>query len=757
MELADRDLDVEGLGVFYLGRHLEEGGAVAGTPFLYDARDLTTHAVILGMTGSGKTGLGVSLLEEAALDGVPALVIDPKGDLANLRLAFPELDADSFAPWIDPEEASREGRTTEAHARAVAERWRRGLAEWGQGPERVARFREAAACTLYTPGSAAGRPLRVLRSLAAPSAALRDDRDALRERVQTTVSGLLALLGVEADPIRSREHILLARILEEVWAGGRDLDLPELIRAVQSPPFARVGVFDLEAFFPADARAELAMTLNNLLAAPGFAAWMEGEPLDVARLLHTPEGRPRLAVLSIAHLSEAERMFFVTLLLNEVVGWMRARPGTSSLRAILYMDEVAGYLPPTAMPPSKTPMLTLLKQARAYGLGVVLATQNPVDLDYKALSNAGTWFLGRLQTERDKARVVEGLEGARALAGGGFDRARLERLLAGLRSRVFLVSNAHEDAPQLVHTRWALSYLRGPLTREQIRRLEHGDDAEAPAPGTHDEAPGPAAPGLAAPAASAGEARPVLPAALPERFAAARVPRPAGARALYRPALRAVARLHYARASLDLDAWQSVALLAPLHDDGPAWEEARELPADAPPFDEVPLEEAAFAPPPPGALGDGEPSALAKRLAARLYRERPLVVRRCRRPRLVSTPGESEGAFRVRLREALHEERDRAVEALRKRYAPKAARLEERERRALARVEREEDQVRGTALQAAISFGATVAGALLGRRLASARNVGRATTTARAAGRVADAREDVARAEAEVEAVREAR
>src|SRR3990172_8052895 len=173
-------------------------------------------------------------------------------------------------------------------------------------------------------------------------------------------------------------------------------------------PFGKIGVVDLESFYPAAERTKLSMRLNNLLASPTFASWLEGEPLDVAEMLYTPAGKPRLAIVSIAHLDDAQRMFLVTILLNEGLAWIRTQPGTSSLRAILYMDEVFGFFPPSANPPSKTPMLTLLKQARAYGLGVVLATQNPVDLDYKGLGNAGTWFLGRLQTERDKLRVLYG-------------------------------------------------------------------------------------------------------------------------------------------------------------------------------------------------------------------------------------------------------------------------------------------------------------------------------------------------------------
>ena len=420
--------DYEQLGAFYLGHRYDvDVGAVGTEPLLYDAKDLTTHAVCVGMTGSGKTGLGVTLIEEAAIDGIPIIAIDPKGDLGNLLLTFPELEAQQFRPWIDEADATRNGRTPEAHARWTAELWRKGLASTGQDPSRIGRFAGAVERTIYTPGSRAGVPLTVLRSFAAPPAAVIDDGDALRERVLASVAGLLGLVGISADPLTSREHILLGTLLDRAWRAGRDLDLPTLIHQIQKPGIDRIGVMDLESVFPASDRFTLAMTINNLIASPGFEVWTEGEPLDVQRLLYTAEGRPRLSIISIAHLSDAERMFLVTSLLNEIVSWVRAQPGSRSLRALLYMDEIFGYMPPVANPPSKRPLLTLLKQARAQGLGLVLATQNPVDLDYKGLSNAGTWFLGRLQTERDKARVIEGLEGASAQAGAQFDRGRTER------------------------------------------------------------------------------------------------------------------------------------------------------------------------------------------------------------------------------------------------------------------------------------------------------------------------------------------
>jgi hypothetical protein len=725
----------ERLGVFYLGAEHEPGrGTRLDRPLLYDAKDLTTHAVIVGMTGSGKTGLGLTLLEEAAIDGIPALVIDPKGDLGNLLLAFPDLAPRSFLPWIDPDEAARAGATPEQHAAAVAERWRKGLADWHQPPERVARFRDAVDLAIYTPGSRAGLPLSVMKSFAAPPFEVVDDADAMRERVQSTVSGLMAMIGLDADPIRSREHILLSNVLHAAWTAGRDTDLARLIQEVQSPPFQRIGVLDLETFYPAKDRFLLAMQLNNLLASPGFQQWMDGEPLDVQRLLWTSVGKPRISIVSVAHLSDSERMFFVTLLLNQVVAWMRQQGGTSSLRAILYMDEVFGFLPPTAMPPSKLPMLTLLKQARAFGLGCVFATQNPVDLDYKALSNAGTWFLGRLQTERDKMRVLDGLEGASAASGRDFDRARADAVLSGLGKRVFFMSDAHRDAPVLFETRWALSYLRGPLTRTQIRQLTDARRGTAPVIGAPVQtAPSQAAPSHAAlsqaapsappssaaspvpPAAGAASAwstgvvtpsaapaaaaaapvaeagpRPVLPPDVLQVFLASR---PGTGRIVYRPALLGLVRLHYAGTKPPVDTWMREAVFAALADGLTSpWEQADVLANAESLVRGEPDDGAAFAALPGPAAQSKSYAAWQRDLAAWAYRERKLALRSCAALKLSANPGESEGDFLVRVRQAARERRDLEVGKLRARYASKVAALESRIRTAADRVAREESQ-----------------------------------------------------------------
>ena len=552
--------DFEKSGSFYLGRQFDlAAGGVSPEKVLYDANDLTTNAVCVGMTGSGKTGLCLSLIEEAALDGIPVIAIDPKGDLGNLLLAFPELLPSDFQPWVDPTVAMQQGITTEQLAEQTAGVWKKGLADWDEDGERIRRFNNAVDKVIYTPGSTAGVPLTVLKSFHAPPAAVIDDTDTYNDLLQSTTQGVLALVGIDADPVQSREAILISNVLDHAWRAGRSLDLPTLIHDIQKPPFAKVGIVDLENFLPAKDRMQLGMKINNLLASPSFANWMQGESLDIESLLYTADKKPRLSILSIAHLNDAERMFFVTILLNEVVSWIRTQPGTGSLRAILYMDEVFGYFPPTANPPSKRPMLTLLKQARAFGLGVVLATQNPVDLDYKGLSNAGTWFLGRLQTERDKLRVLEGLEGASAQAGGSFNRAAMDAMLSGLRSRVFLVNNVHDNQPQVMHTRWAMSYLRGPLTRDQIRVLMKDRKSE-----TSLQQPSATA-ATSSPLTSRASLQPILSGAIVQKFWPLDGELAEGCQLEYRPGLFAQGKLHYVQTSSNLDLWQECVVVQPIH------------------------------------------------------------------------------------------------------------------------------------------------------------------------------------------------
>ncbi|WP_447980753.1 ATP-binding protein [Candidatus Nitrospira bockiana] len=750
--------DFEKLGVFYLGRpyDLAKKKAKAGW-LLYDSKDLVTHAVCVGMTGSGKTGLCVGLLEEAAIDGIPAIIIDPKGDLGNLLLTFPELRPDDFLPWINEDEARKKGLPPPEYAAQQADLWKKGLAAWGQSGERITRLRESAEFVIYTPGSQAGIPVSILKSFAAPSPELLADAELLRERVSTTVTSLLGLLGREADPIKSREHILLSTIVAHAWEHGRDLDLPALIQHIQQPPVTRVGVLDLESFFPSNDRFALALELNNLLAAPGFGAWMEGEALDIGRLLYTAQGKPRMAIFSIAHLSDSERMFFVALLLNQMLGWVRTQSGTTSLRAILYMDEIFGYFPPVANPPSKGPLLTLLKQARAFGVGVVLATQNPVDLDYKGLANTGTWFIGRLQTERDKARVLDGLEGAAAGGGTTFDRQRMERILAGLGRRVFLLHNIHEDAPEIFETRWTLSYLRGPLTRSQIKDLMRG--APRPTPAGADTAAGdragPVQVGAELESAAPAGSRPVLPPDVPQHFIPLRGTRPGGARLVYRPAVLGLAHVRFTDPKKGVDVSEEEAYLTPIQaSPAPvAWESAEPIDLTLSELETAPTAGAAFAELPPEAAKGKAYDTWTKELAGWLYRTRTMALWKSTALGLVSRPGESERDFRIRLQQAAHEQRDEAAERLRRKYAPKIASLQDRLRRAEQAVVRETEQQRQSQLQAALSVGATLLGAFLGRKTISSTTIGKAQTAIRGAGRVMKDAKDVDLARENVEAL----
>ncbi len=464
--------NVERLASFYLGQQYDlTKGESLDEIVQYDARDLTTHAVCLGMTGSGKTGLGIIMIEEAALDGVPSLIIDPKGDMTNLLLTFPELRPEDFRPWVNPDDARRKGLELDEFAATTAENWRKGLAGSGQGPDRIRRLKESADFAIYTPGSSAGRQVSILSSLKAPDLSFETDNELLRDKIESVVSALLALVNIQADPMRSREHILLSNIFDQAWRAGEDLDLPQLIMRVQTPPFSQLGVFPVDTFYPEKDRMALAMLLNGLMASPAFADWIQGQPLEIGQFLKSPSGKPQVSIMYIAHLSESERQFFVTLLLEEVVMWMRRQSGTTSLRAMLYMDEMFGYLPPhPGNPPTKKPLLTLLKQARAFGLGLVLATQNPVDLDYKALANCGTWMIGRMQTDRDKQRLLDGLEGVQVTE-AGLKRSDFDNIISALRSRMFLLHNVHQDHPIIFYTRWAMSYLRGPLTRLQVKEL----------------------------------------------------------------------------------------------------------------------------------------------------------------------------------------------------------------------------------------------------------------------------------------------
>ena len=750
--MAISDADYEKLGQFYLGKEYDlDSKQVQDELVLYDSKDLVTHGVVLGMTGSGKTGLCLALLEEAAMDNIPAIVIDPKGDISNLLLMFPELDANSFRPWINEDDAAKKGVSPDEFAQKTAESWKTGLADWGQSPERIAKLREKVDITIFTPGSKAGIPVSILSSLEVPPFEIMDDAELLGERVESTVSSLLSLVGVEADPIQSPEAVLLGAVFQNAWAKGQNITLETLIRHIQKPAFDKVGVIDVESFLPVKTRQTLALKFNNLLASPGFASWLEGPPLEISKMLHTPEGKPRISIFSIAHLGDGERMFFVSLLLNQMLGWMRAQNGTTSLRALLYMDEIYGYLPPSANPPSKRPMMTLLKQGRAFGLGCLLATQNPVDLDYKALSNIGTWFLGRLQTERDKMRVLDGLEGAAGTQNAKFDRASMERLISGLGNRIFLMNNVHEDGPVLFHVRWVMSYLTGPLTRGQIKTLmdpKRGDFGAAPTNGGAVVNPM-SMPGLSSPAEDAPQSRPLVGNGVKELF----VPISGGAEdVIYQPHLLRVGQVHFSSARTGADGSRMVRLVNPITATSIEWDSQLPPPLKLEEMLPEPAAGTAFGALPGFAMNSANYKQVEKEFAEWLYRNERADIFTFPPLKAWSALGESEADFRARLSHEAREARDAAIDKFRDGMAKKFTALDFRLRTAEAQLAKQKAEANAANLQAGVSVLGGILGAVFGRK-AGLGSLTRGSSAISKAGSAYKQHQDVSSADEKVEGI----
>ncbi len=723
----------EKAGLFYLGKDVDPQTLEATELLtLLKSKDFTTHAAIIGMTGSGKTGLGIDLLEEAAIDRIPAIVIDPKGDMGNLLLTDPQFRPERFRPWIEAEARSKD-EEPETLAKQVARTWKEGIESWGQDSERVARF-HAVPKVIYTPGSQAGIPVNLAGTLRRPPEAILTDSDDLAAYLQSTVAGLLALLGIEADPLESKEFILLSQILSRAWSAGEDLDIGTLVGRIVQPPFQKIGVLPLESFYPEKERFRFATRFNAVIASPNFVNWLSGESLQIERLLYDEAGNAKISIFSIAHLSDEERMFFVTLLLNRLIAWMRTQSGTNRLRTLLYMDEIYGYFPPVKNPPSKEPMITLLKQARAYGLGVVLSTQNPVDLDYKGLSNIGTWCIGRLQTRQDIERVIDGLGGK---ADEQLSRETIARTLANLPKRTFFLKSAHLQGIRLFTTRWVMSYLKGPLSKEEIARLMAPLKSKASAQ---------SAPSKTADVAPSGEeGAPVLDPSIPQRFE----PDPAGARR-YRPCLAAHARVAFHDARRGIDESVEHRLFLPLdpETERPDWSQSEEedLPFERWPAN--PPSRARFLPLPSFVAQDRELKKSARSLKETLYRNERLTLYRCRKLKMESEPNEEETHFRLRIEDRLRELKEEAIEKLKERYAVKEARLQERLQRARERVEKEqEDQT-----SSLISVGASILGALFGGRGPTAGKIG---TAINRSGRVLKERGDLSRAQQRLEELQE--
>ncbi|MBN2470206.1 MAG: DUF87 domain-containing protein [Anaerolineae bacterium] len=771
---------------FYIGRRYDPAAdaVLKDEAIYYDSRDLTTHGLVLGMTGSGKTGLCITLLEEAILDGIPAIIVDPKGDITNLLLTFPDLNPAEFEPWIDEDEARRKGNDVPTHAAGKADLWKNGLADWGITPERMVKLRDAADYTIYTPGSTSGVPVSILASLRAPRGGFEGNEEALREQISGMVTAILSLAGISAEPVKDPEHVLISNIIEHNWRAGKDLSLADIIMQVQEPPFDKLGVLPLDRYIPEKDRFALAMALNNVVASPSFSAWMEGVPMDIQSLLYTPEGKPRVAIMYTAHLNDTERMFVMTLVLETLLTWMRNQSGTSSLRALLYIDEIFGYFPPVQNPPSKQPLMRLLKQARAFGLGVLMATQNPVDLDYKGLSNIGTWFIGRLQSEGDADRILAGLK--EAAASGDMNLAAVKQLIASIKSRVFLLRNVHDEgATTLLHSRWAMNYLAGPLTRQQIEGLMAAQRAAlsaAPAPTAPTATAAPAATAAAVPAA-AGEELPrgfqrtkpatsgvdeyylpvnVRPAdairAWEEQYRS-RADNPDAALLAYEPVLLAQVSVRYDDRKSGIRVDRDFAFhIRDLDNSGfVEWDEYQATPVDRRDFDSTARGEAIFGEIPVAVSDSKRLKTLESDLVDVLYRDHPLEIQHHPAFGVYAHPKDEPSVFEANLRQAAREARDAEVDKATEKMEKELSRLEDR----LKTRQRALDKDRAEASGGTVSQLGTVAEGVLGllsgkRTSTSISKIGRAANQrTKLQAEVAESEAEVAELQAQIQSLTE--
>ena len=714
----------ENLKLFYVGLKNKE-------PFFYKNKDLTTHAAIIGMTGSGKTGLGISILEEACIDNIPTFIIDPKGDMTNLALAFPQMSAQDFAPYVDENEAQNKGMSADEFAASEAQTWKNGIEGSFQSLERVGLFKDSAGLKIYTPKSGSGVGVALLGDFARPS--LDAGSEEFGEYVGSLASSVLSLVGIEND-VNSKEHLLISNIFIDKFSRGADVSLEELIGFIATPPFAKIGVFDVEKFYPSSERMKLAVKINTLLASPDFRAWLSGERLDISKMLFNANGKAKCNIFTISHLKDSERMFFVTLLLNEIIAWMRKTEGTSSLRAVLYMDEIFGFFPPNGNPPSKTPMLTLLKQARAHGLGVILSTQNPVDLDYKGLSNIGTWFIGRLQTAQDKARVIDGMTG---LAGSAMDKGEIENLISNLQKRNFLLKNIHEDGLSVISTRWALSYLKGPLSREQISNLM-SEKKQNLALNSGVSGNGKIS--------AAREPRPIISGEIEQIFDAC-----ADGGKILKPNLLGTAKVRFYDAKKSIDETRDISYLYALEPDDKSadWSQASEGVRLT--FGKEPAN-AGFAQPPGFVTKAKNFKDLERDFKDFIFRNYALELYNALD--LHSKPGESREEFYVRLSDKCNEILETASAKLTAKYEKERANLEAKLERAELKLQKEQKDAVASGLDAAINIGASLLGALFGGK--SRASLSKVASGARSANRVLKERGDVKISEQSVSDLQEA-
>ena len=731
-------IDYEKLKLFYIGK--EETSKDVYTPLVYKNKDLLTHAAIIGMTGSGKTGLGISLLEEAAIDNIPSIIIDPKGDMTNLLLTFPQLQGSDFEPWIEEQDAINNGLTVKEHAQNTAKLWEKGIQEDFQSKERIQKLKDSADFTIYTPGSTAGVQISILSSFKAPAREILEDNDLLVSLINSTVSSILSLIEEKNDSI-SKESILISSIFMNYYTAGKDISLEQLISLIVSPPFEKVGVFDLETFFAQDDRLKLALKLNTIIASPSFKTWIEGEVLDISNLLYDESGKAKVSIFSIAHLSDSQRMFFVSILLNQMVSWMRRQEGTTSLKALLYMDEIFGYFPPSSNPPSKQPMLTLLKQARSFGVGIILSTQNPVDIDYKGLANIGTWFIGRLQTKQDKEKVIDGLSSAND---GNLDKTQLLNLLSNLEKRTFILKNINEEGIKVFKTRWALSYLKGPLPSDSIKKLmahKIKNFSTNPSINKQEETIK-----IQPPVKIEQSVKPILTSSIAQKYIYS-----SQNNSYYLQGYLVLScNIHYINTTkgIDLQENQSFRIYLDESMNSIDFEEKEEFNNTS--FEEKERPNSSYYPLPSFIQNEKSLKLIEKDFVDYMYRNAKLTLYKNDVLKIVSKQDETLNDFKIRLQDRLNEKTDDELEKLQLKFKKDNDLIENKLSKLLEKLEKEQTQATSTTTDTIIAIGTSLLGAFFGNSLLNKTNIGKVATTARGASKILKERNDVKYVEEEI-------
>lgn len=716
--------DYEKLKLFYLGKETLEDKSVV--PLVYKNKDLMTHAAIIGMTGSGKTGLGISLLEEAAIDNIPSIIIDPKGDMSNLLLTFPNLQASDFEPWIDESLVQSSGLNLKEFAQKTAKDWENGIVNDFQDKKRIEKLKNSADFTIYTPGSNSGVQVSILSSFKAPNDLILEDSDALIELINSTVSSILSLIELENNS-SSKESLIISSILMNCYTNKKDISLEELISLIITPPFDKIGVFDLETYYSKDSRLKLALKLNNIIANTNFKNWIEGESLDISNLLYDEQGKAKVSIFSISHLNDSQRMFFVTLLLNEIVSWMRRQEGTSSLKALLYMDEIFGYFPPNSNPPSKQPMLTLLKQARSFGLGVVLSTQNPVDIDYKGLSNIGTWFIGRLQTKQDKEKVIDGLSSANS----SFDKNELMKIISNLEKRSFILKNINEEGIKIFKTRWALSYLKGPISKDGIKKLMEHKILKKDTQQNKEE--------KIIKKTNSDFKKPLLPLLLEEKF----IYNTINDNYYLQGYLLLSCKIHFVNSAKNIDMIENYSYTYYLNEDDNEFmvDDLEEFIQNN--FQTKSRENSSYYPIPSFIQNEKSLKNIEKTFSNFIYTNKRLNLYKIEKLKLISKPKESLQDFKIRVQDRLNESIDEEIEKIKIKFIKQEEQLQKKLQTLQSKLQREQQQASKATADTIISIGASILGAFFGKSLLNKTNISKVATTARGANRVLKEKSDV--------------